>query len=394
MQILPSTRPPSLNKISKAKIIFAFCLAVFVFVAVASYAFATSREISFSREVASFLGISSTSKMTTSIRDGIALLKTSQPLEYKSGSRQTALAIFDKKSGELFEERIWISPDGELLASNLPISIQWWNSFNSVYEIRGRPELVVVANKFLIERDYLPEQKTLQLDLDAPQSKYMDMVYSPYSEFLHWPDVIASGKKYISDHAEEAFDDLKKKKVESRAYPGKLVVDVVPEDLVKTIVLVEHVDPGWLKFADDGGKELVERALVIIGANQEWAYRYTNSSADASGLAQFIEPTYDLMVERYPDAGLIKDHKLGMADHTNAFKAIALLFDNEMQTIQENTGTIATREMLAAAYNGGPNRVIRAVKKLGQTWADSDIFPEETSDYVKKYEAIKKLKIF
>lgn len=329
------------------------------------------------------------------IQDGIALLKASPPLQFVDGvKQQTALAIFDKKTGELSEERIWISTNGEILSSALPIRIAWWNGFNSVYEINSRPELVIVANKFLVERKYLPEQKTLKLALDAPQSKYTDMVYAPYSESLHWPDVIVAGKEYINTHADEAFKELKEARIQSRAQPGKLIVDVIPKDLVKNIVLVEHVDPGWLMVADDGGKSLTERALVIIGANQEWAYRYTNSTAGANGIAQFIESTYDLLVKRYPDAGLIKNRTLGMADHTNAFKAITLLFDNDANDIQSKTEAPATREMLAAAYNGGSTRVIQAVKKHGQTWADSAIFPTETSDYVKKYEAIKKLKIF
>ena len=394
MQISHSTKPQLLNKISKLRRVLVSLLASATLVAILAFALTSSREISFSREVASLFGLPKTTMMSEAIRNGIALLKASPPLEYQSGKRQTALAIFNKKTGEISEERIWISPDGTLIASDLPISIQWWNSFNSVYEIKGHPELVVVANKFLIERDYLPEQRTLQLDSNAPQSKYTDMVYAPYSEYLHWPDVIKAGKTYIDEHADEALKDLKDKKVLSRAHPDKLVVDVVPEDLVKTIVLVEHVDPGWIKFADDGGKTLVERALVIIGANREWAYRYTNSSADAYGLAQFIESTYDLMVERYPEAGLIKDHTLGMADHTNAFKAITLLFDNEAEDIEKSSGVPATREMLAAAYNGGTNRVIQAVKKYGQAWVEHGRFPDETRDYVKKYESIKKLNIF
>lgn len=333
-------------------------------------------------------------QMVDSIQAGIALLKASPPLEYGNGRQQTALAILDKTTGKLSEERIWITPSGELLSGTLPIKIKWWNVFNSVYEIENRPELVVVANKFLIERVYLPEQQTLQLVRDAPQSRYTDMVYAPYSEFIHAPDVVAAGKTYLNERANAALKELRVGGVSSRAIPGKLVVDVVPEDLIKMIVLVEHVDPGWLQLADDGGRALAERALVIIGANREWAYRYTNSKADAYGLAQFIEPTYDLMVQRYPEAHLIKDHTLGMADHVNAFKAIALLFDNEMNEIQSKTGLPATPDMLAAAYNGGPSRVISALKHDGLEWQISPSLAHETRDYVAKYHLIAKLGIF
>lgn len=323
--------------------------------------------------------------MLEKIRNGIALLKATPPL----GEHQIALAVLDAKTGELSEHRIEVSQDGEIIAQDpaLPFAIRWWNAFNSVYEIDGRPELVVVANKYRIERQYLPEQKTLRLDLDAPTSRYVDMVYAPYSEFLDRPEVIAAGKAYIDEHAGAAFEALRVQHVESIAMPGQLVADVVPIDLVKTIVLVEHVDPSWLGLADDGGKALVERTLVIIGANQEWAYRYTNSKAGANGLAQFIKSTYDSMVTLYPDAHLIQDHNLGMADHTNAFKAIALYFDAHMKDFPD-------RAMLAAVYNGGPGRISQAVAHDGARWATSAYLAPETIDYVKKYEMISNLHVF
>lgn len=329
------------------------------------------------------------------IQEGIALLKTSPPLAYDlPRSQQVALAILDQKTGEVFEKRMTITPDGDIVTEDAPISIKWWNSFNSFFEIPTEPSWIVVANKFLVERQYLPEQNTLSLVDGAPTSKYTDMVYAPYSTFLHTPEVVAAGVAYINEHADAAFQELRDARIESVAVPGKLVTDVVPLDLVKNIVLVEHVDPGWLLLSDDGGKTLAERTLVIIGANREWAYRYTNSKAGANGMAQFIESTYDLMVKRYPAAHLIQDHNLGMADHTNAFKAITLLFDNEMATIQSQTGVTPTRPMLAAAYNGGSTRVIQAIKKSGADWQTSDSFRPETTDYIKKYDLIAKLHIF
>ncbi len=339
------------------------------------------------------------------ITEGIALLKSSPALQYETidgrneselKRRQIALAILDTKSGKLQEVRVW-AKESELesdQAMPFPIIVQWWNSFNSTYQIPNHPNLIVVANKYLIPRSYLPEQSILELVADAPQSRYMDMVYVPYSKALHAPDVVSAGKEYINERVEEAYEALWRLQVPSRARPGALVADVISQDLVKNIVLVEHIDPTWLELADDGGKALAERVLILIGANREWAYRYTNSKADAYGLGQFIEPTYNAMVERYPTANLITDRILGMADHTNAFKAMAILFDNEMAEIQTKAGVPATDEMLSAAYNGGPGRVIRAVKEHGQAWAESEIFPSETSSYVKKYDMIKKLEIF
>jgi len=219
------------------------------------------------------------------------------------------------------------------------------------------------------------------------------MVYAPYSEQIHSPDVVAAGRQYINERTKEAYDSLRENRVAARSSPGKLVVDVIPDRLVKNIVLTEHVDPGWLAYADDGGKALAERVLVIIGANREWAYRYTSSKANAFGLGQFIESTYDTIVERYPEADLITDRTHGMADHANAFKAIALLFDNDGAYLLKQLGTV-TDQMLAAAYNGGASRVINAVNKSGDDWVESKYIVEETRDYVKKFDLIKRLKIF
>ncbi|MEK7582873.1 MAG: hypothetical protein AAB483_00485 [Patescibacteria group bacterium] len=389
---MPLIKRRSLSKIYKIFV----GLAIVVVIAGAGIGFAMSRELQ-------FFGLQFFARptMLDKIQTGIAMLKASPRLEYTEGVKhQTALAILNVKTGELMERRIWITPDGTLLSSEDPkidVVIKWSNVFNSVYEIRGNSDLVVVANKFLIERKFLPEQKTLQLAEDAPKSRYTDMVYAPYSELLRTPETIAAGTAYLNVRAEEAYRDLRARKVMSLAYPGKLAADVVPPDLAKNIILTEQVDPGWLTLSEDGGKALAERTLAIIGANGAWAYRYINSKAGARGLAQFIEPTYFGMIDYYPNAGLIKDHQLGMTDHTNAFKAIILFFDlheAELRGKIQRADVPITKAMLAAAYNGGPNRVIQSVNRYGAGWEQSNIFHDETSTYIKKYHLLEALKIF
>ncbi len=187
--------------------------------------FVFSRELQFSGVDYFFDG----PRLFDKIQAGIAMLKASPALEYTEGVKhQTALAILNVQTGELIERRIWITPDGTLLSnedSGLPVTIAWSNVFNSVYEIAEHPELVVVANKFLIERKFLPEQKTLRLDEGAPRSRYTDMVYAPYSELLRTPEIIAAGKAYLDQHTDEAYRDLRVRKVLSRAVPGRLVAD-------------------------------------------------------------------------------------------------------------------------------------------------------------------------
>lgn len=360
------------------------------------------------------------------IREGIELLELSPPLIYETRNgepsgdlsrKQIALAILDKNTGEIFEKRVWVIEQDiknykktgvvtlEPVAADEVLDIQpkWWNSFNTFYEVKNRPELVVVANKFLLPSAYisgLPEKS---------KTKYTEIIYVPYSKSLHLPEIIEVGKRYLDDCVNRAFKQLEADGIVSHSPPGRPATAAVTKDFVKSIVLIEHIDPDGFSAAADGGRELTERVLVIIGANQNSAFRYTSSPAGASGLAQFIKPTYQTIVSKYPEAHLLKDYNLGMADHVNAVKAMVLFFDNYKKEISNKVTRHdiisqigVTEEMLAAAYNGGPTKVVRSVNKYGLAWISSQfdlprakaVFKRETLDYIKKFRSIKGLDIF
>jgi hypothetical protein len=379
------------------------------------------------------------------VSEGISLLKSSPPLlfETKNGKpagdlvrKQIALAIWNKNTGEVFEKRVWVREQEikdykktgiiNLDPVNLPTSdvginvrVKWWNSFNTFYEVnpvksseagaeqfdgvKNQPDLAVVANKYLLESRYLSSLP------EKSKTKYTDIIYVPYSKSLHLPEVIVAGGRYLEDCIARAFEQLESAKVVSRSLPGSPVTAVVSREFVKSIILVEHIDPDSFNLAADGGQELTERVLAIIGANQEQAYRYTASPAGASGLAQFIKSTYNSIVSKYPEARLIKDYNLGMADHVNAVKAMVLFFDGYKKEIDNKVTRRdvirqigVTEEMLAAAYNGGANKVVRSVNKYGLAWIsgqlnlprDSAIFKKETVDYIKKFRSVKGLNLF
>lgn len=362
------------------------------------------------------------------IQTGVKLLQSSAPLKFEEKAisrtkkelvrKQIAIALFDKTTGNVFQRRVWVdekeiknysktalmtfvpeSPDD-------PIDIQphWWNSFNTFFEVKNAPNLVVVANKYLLLSDSIPNKA------ERSKDKYTEIIYSPYSEAIHDSNLAKIGKDYVDKETDLAFDALRNLKVKSRSAPGKLVSDVVSKEFVKNIIIVEHIDPDGFAFAYDGGKLLTERVLVIIGANQERAYVYTGSNAGAIGLAQFIKSTYNSMRLKYPEARLISDFGSGMADHFNAIKAMVLFFDAHRKDISDRIarksiikqlGGNIPEEMLAAAYNGGPTRVVRSVNKYGLAWIDSQldnlkpkIFRAETLHYLEKFIAIRNLHIF
>ena len=367
------------------------------------------------------------------IKEGVELLKKPEPLDYKTKNMTTkkgvttkngdlvrkeiALAILNKKTGEIFEKRVWAEEQDiknykktgflefkpAISGDSLVIKPYWWNSFNTFYEIADHPELVVIANKYLFPSNYLsglPEKSS---------SQYTDIIYVPYSKDLHLPEIIEAGKNYLEKNIDLAFVGLEADKVMSRSAPGQPVGNGISKDLVRNIIIVEHIDPDGFNASKDGGKELSERVLTVIGANQELAFRYTGSPAGASGLAQFIRPTYENMVARYPGARLIKNYNAGMADHVNAIKAMVLFFDSHKKEVAsrvtrrdivESLGI--TEEMLAATYNGGPSRVAQSVNKYGLTWLTKQlglsgagrILRWETLNYVQKFQAVKSLNLF
>lgn len=358
------------------------------------------------------------------IQEAKILLSKSQPLLFETKNKkqtgelvkkQVALAILNKNTGEIFEQRFWVSENEiknykktgtiniEQIPSQTSIDIKWWNSFNTDYAINGHPELVVVANKYLFPSKYLaglPEKTN---------NYYTDIIYVPYSKQLHIPELIEAGKNYLAKSIEQAFAELDANQAKSNYAPKILVTESISKDFIRNIILVEHIDPDGFALANDNGKELSERVLVVIGANQESAYRYTGSPAGASGLAQFIKPTYKNLVAKYPKTLLTKDYNAGMADHINAIKAMVLFFDSHKKELMEKVSRkdIAkslgiSEEMLAATYNGGPTKVARSINKYGLAWLSAQInlprkgmvFRQETLYYLKKFQAVKNLDLF
>ncbi len=350
------------------------------------------------------------------------MLRASPPLRYETKiirkktelvRKQVALAILNTVTDEIFEKRFWIV-ESEIQKFNTtgtmtfqpvddtrPITVQvkWWNSFNTYYEIPDHPYFLVIANKYLLL------SKNLGSLPERSKKEYTDIVYVPYSKNIETPEIIDSGKQYIEKNIEKAYADLDALTVRSKSTPELPITSAISRDLVRNIMLVEHIDPQQFSIADDHGLELAQRVLAIIGSNRELSYRYTGSPAGANGLAQFIEPTYKTMVTSYPSAKMIKNYSLGMADHQNAVKAMVLFFDSHKKTIHDRLqDTILsqqlgiTEEMLAAAYNGGPSRVIRSVNTYGFSWLTTQlsgntkpIFRRETIDYLKKFQAVQQL---
>ncbi len=250
----------------------------------------------------------------------------------------------------------------------LPIKVDYSSQLESQYSLPSELNSEVVGIIYPVVTKKVISRK---------KSSYSatDLVYVPYSSDFYTPQMLAAGSDYLSFMIQGAYDELRAKGIKSRAFPDKLVADVVDPYLVKSIAVIEHSDTYSLTKQDDQDRA-IGRFLVNLAANQEEAFHTSVSSAGAAGLVQFIPSTYAMMVRSRPDLGLIKDFRAGMADHKNAVKAQIAYIDSDLADMSVvralyDTDRAKAAEYLAASYNGGSTRVIRAYTTFGDDWQKS-----------------------
>lgn len=359
------------------------------------------------------------------VEEGKKILADSSPLaiiERGIKKKEISLAILDIKTGEVFERRYWLE-DHEVQNANqlrtntcgkddhfpylAPVEddpdffvvVNWWNSYNSNLAIvdsecidEGR--YIVVANKTLISNERLvyPEDKT--------GKKYSDIVYSPYSEQLHRPEIIQEGFNFLNEKVEAAFTGLEVLKVKSRAMPDKIVTDTISPVFVKNLFINEQSDPSAMLASDDAGRRVAERVLIRLGLNKELAFRYTYSSVGALGLGQIMPQTYHNIVHDYPEARLIKDVGMGRVDVVNAIKASVLVLDDHFAAVVKKAGQSGRESKIlsqktekeienirAAIYNGGPG-------KYHSLTGNISMAIPETVSFLSKLNLIRELHLF
>jgi hypothetical protein len=193
----------------------------------------------------------------------------------------------------------------------------------------------------------------------GPGEDVIQAVYTPYSAEIKTEEVIKRGIEVQNGFIEKAYSRLRESGVLSRAFPGRRVVDVIPKDLLRVLLLNEHIDPS--EFTSPGMTQpLAERVLTVIATNRDKAYAYSVSPAAARGLVQMIPSTYSMMLNRYSSAGLRSNFPMAMGDPVNAVMAQVLLCDSDWESIRARSDMPADRvgPYLAAAYNGGVGRVL------------------------------------
>jgi hypothetical protein len=206
------------------------------------------------------------------------------------------------------------------------------------------------------------------------------IVYLPFTQDTLDPRFVDEGIEYLRNTANQAVEELRRAGVRSRAFPGELLADVVPAEVIMTLAVIEQTDDG-----DYRRKQALafEEVLSQYGLKRDDAYRYSVSRAKAIGPMQFTNSrgngTYALVVRSCPGAQLDPDFERGATNILNAMKAAVCLFDIELNQMpahirlpyRDNPKVLGIFPV--AGYNGGPRNVTklyRVIKRMRVDLAD------------------------
>jgi len=199
------------------------------------------------------------------------------------------------------------------------------------------------------------------------------IVYLPFTEDTFDPGFVAAGKEFLVTTAQKAIEELRQAQVPSAAFPGELLADAIPLQVVTTLAVIEQTDDN-----DYVVKQSLafDEVLNQYGLKQKEAYRYSVSSANALGPMQFTNRrgngTYALVVRRCPGANLDPVFERGATDLLNAMKAAICLLDLELAQMRAEIRTVYRDNPAVlgifpvAAYNGGPRNVTKLQRVLSR----------------------------
>jgi len=232
---------------------------------------------------------------------------------------------------------------------------------------RGGEELKVYGRKFPVFDNTLVKKKRWREAAATART----ILYLPYTQDTFDPRLIASGKDFLLNTARSAMDELRGANVPSEAFPGELLADVIPAEVITTLAVIEQTDDE--DFLEKG-RDAFDEVLSQYGLKREEAYRYSVSSAKALGPMQFTDRhgngTYSLVVRRCRGAQLDPNFERGSTHLRNAMKAAVCLLDIELSQMSSEIRAAYHKnpEVLGifavAAYNGGPRNVAKLYRAL------------------------------
>jgi hypothetical protein len=199
------------------------------------------------------------------------------------------------------------------------------------------------------------------------------IIYLPFTEDTFDPEFVSGGKEFLVATARKALEELRQAKAPSAAFPGELLADAIPLQVVTTLAVIEQTDD-----RDYIDKQAVafDEVLSQYGLKLEEAYRYSVSSARALGPMQFTnrrgKGTYSAVVRLCPAAKLDPVFETGATNLLNAMKAAICLLDLEIAAMRSDIREAYKKNPVVlgifpvAAYNGGPRNVAKLYRVLSR----------------------------
>ncbi|HQZ96534.1 MAG TPA: hypothetical protein PLP21_09465 [Pyrinomonadaceae bacterium] len=213
---------------------------------------------------------------------------------------------------------------------------------------------------------------------------YQEMAYYTSTHpGLVTPEVVSAGRFYVHNVIEIARDQLRNK--------GYFIQPKVA-DIAERLSTVEHVD--HLRFRTEFHPNIYNDIFTLYALNEGNTYRYSVSSAGAGGMVQMIGPTYRMVRERFPNAGLMPDFVEGMRNHVNATQAMLLYMqmtwnDLSASPVVSNallTGIATQEHLMAAGYNSNPAKLPGYISRGGENWRE--LIPRETKIYLQIWNSL------
>ena len=232
-------------------------------------------------------------------------------------------------------------------------------------------------------------QPQLPLLIQYPVEKGGRYIETAYYMSTHpglvTPEVVSAGRFYVHNVIEIARDQLRNK--------GYSIQPKVA-DIAERLATVEHVD--HQRFRTEFQPNIFNDIFTLYALNEGQTFRYSVSSAGAGGMVQMIPPTYRMIRNRYPNAGLMPDFVEGMRNHVNATQAMLLYMQMTWNDLISNPTVfnsvqrgIATQpQLMAAGYNSNPARLSGYIDRGGLGW--TSLIPRETQIYLQIYDSLER----
>ncbi|MDD5558776.1 hypothetical protein [Candidatus Methylomirabilis sp.] len=343
------------------------------------------------------------------VREAVRKNRAVRYVRQKALMREVAVVGLNSKTGELkdftFQETVLLDSKNrphikppQLIAKDNTCELIWrggsrWG-FNRDLLLTCNGEELVIINLTMwtsrTERKVVTDQKTGKRICRQGPAELLISSYVPYSSDLHTPEVAEEGHRYLERTILQALQDLDDLNVTSKTFTEQNLSELASIEFIHALLVDEHMDPDEFRKAEKNGMllRLVEKYWVEVAINQNAAFRMSVSPAGATGISQFICPTYARILDESPEAKLDPVFVRGMQDHVNAVKASITLFDSDMSsrwtpTVRKicSVSTEMLEDCWAASYNGGPNRLNRVIARRGQNWIEKETMIRNSRRY-------------